>query len=214
MGILDDFRMGALELSDLVQHYSKDADVRELLEFAKTQPDRISAMYVLAEIGEAADPVWKDVVQYAADPDYHTSYAVLRMAHQRARNIDAYPDVLRTIALIDLENDAFFAKAVALLCSVPRRSLILMLDAAMKDEHLGFHATGLLLLIYCTDMQEERLARILAASNKVVELYVCAVIVEYFEGHDIEKLLPPMVKEDITLLRRTRDRAKRDMGLR
>jgi hypothetical protein len=210
MSILDEFRAGKIELSDLVRHYDNGADVRELLEFAKTQPDRISALYVLSELGRAADPVWKNVVEYVADPEYHTSYAALRMVHQRARDIQNYAEVLRALSLVNLDRDPFFAKAVALLCSVPRQNLKLMLQAAMKDDRLGFHAAGLLLLIYWTQSEPTSVAEIFTAENKVMQLYLCVIIIKRFRGHEIEGLLPEMVKEDVTALRRTRDRAARE----
>jgi hypothetical protein len=193
-------RQQGMSLNEIVSAFEARGEASELISVARSEEDRSSALYVLAELRTSVTrPVWRSALVYAADEDDRTAFYALDIFHSFA--IEAQPnDLLIILRSTDLARPALFAKLFAIMLTVRDDLLQPASELAGEPAFPDEHAEGLALLVSNPSVSVATVRSMVKGPDVVTRFYGCCLIGRHHpKDRILGRLLPSNVQRRLAL---------------
>lgn len=199
MSVLFDFERSKISVEDVVRHYRRGGDVRELVEYSKHH--LMLALYLADELGKANESIWRELARKGlASPDNAAVYQALIVIHGYAGVGDASL-ILEAIPMAPRE-ERMLAEICGILSGLDRDAITEILVVARRRGETLQIVGGLQDLL--TPPSRDKIYQNLTGGDGIAKAFACALVCREFPRSSLAALMPAMVREDLDLDIRTR----------
>jgi hypothetical protein len=199
MSIWEQSHREGRSLNDIVSSFEAAGDASELVSALQREEDRLSALYVIAELPTALSrPIWRCALGHAAEANERTAFNALDIFHSFVREAEE-DDLLVVLQSTNLESPGLFAKLFAIMLMAPDNLLRRSCDLA-HERAAAAHAAGLALLVGDSPVPGAEVRRMLKSPNLVTRFYACCLIGRnHSQYRSLHRLLPARVRTRLQL---------------
>lgn len=186
-------------LNEIVSAFEAAGDASELVSALQREEDRLSALYVIAELPTALSrPIWRCALGHAADANERTAFNALDIFHSFVREAEE-DDLLIVLQSTNLESPGLFAKLFAIMLMAPD-TLLRRSGELAHERDAEAHAGGLALLVGGSSLPGADVRRMLKSSDLVTRFYACCLIGRnHSQYRSLHRLLPAWVRTRLQL---------------
>jgi hypothetical protein len=161
---------------------------------------RLDALYILAELGTKAKPVWKHVLPHVSDPNVGAAFHALDVVHENADGED-YQEIMNIVPIVDLDNEGLLTKICFIHATYDFGGIENMYKLAISEPIIGAQALGIFILNFGRELSNNTIAKIISTGDRIILMYVCAHIARNPDARrDLLEKLPKKVQEQIRIM--------------